>query len=134
MTHLRAMIMCLLGMTVFCFMAVPVHATDIDEPSPEPPPHPSAPGPAQSPSWQETVDNGDGTLTFRQMVDENSTPPHYLGPWSGGYSGIYGFERYSWCDQDYFWQHDFPAHNLAGLMILSAKLTIRAWDVDSEPS
>lgn len=125
-----------LGISVMVVMALggAIRANDIDDPSAVPPPHPGAPGERHSPSWQQTFDNGDGTFTFKQQVDEGSTPPHYLGPWYGGYGGTYGFEYYSWYDQDYFWRHDFPDHNLPGLMILSATLTIRAWDVDSETS
>ena len=99
------------------------------------PPLTEFPGPYNSPSWEQTVDNGDGTLTYSQVVNYISTPPHYLGPWYGGsypYLGNYGFGIYSWYDQDYGWQHDFPAYSTTGLLILESTLTIRAWDVDSE--
>jgi hypothetical protein len=95
------------------------------------PEHP-APPPPNSPTWQTNVDNGDGTWTFTQQVDEASTPPNYLGPW---YSPSYcGFEIYSWYDGNYGWQHSFVNWNMPSLNIISAKLTIVAWDVDSEPS
>lgn len=97
----------------------------------EPPPAPN------SPTWQTDVDNGDGTWTFTQQVDEASTPPNYLGPWYGpmyGGYGWYGYEVYSWYNNDYGWMHTFPHWNAADLNILSATLTIVAWDIDSEPS
>jgi hypothetical protein len=106
-------------------------ADDIDDPAP-PPTLTEWPGPFQSPSWQDTVDNGDGTYTFSQVVNHQSTPPHYTGPWYLG--GWYGFGYYSWYDQDYGWQHDFPDYSQPDLLILQATLTIRAWDVDSETS
>ena len=85
-----------------------------------------------SPSFQEIVDNGDGTFTFTQKVDEQSSPPHYLGSWNSG--GTYGFGYYSWYNQDYGWKHTFSEYNQPNLLINSATLTIRAWDVDSETS
>lgn len=87
-------------------------------------------GPLNSPSWEQTVDNGDGTYTFSQVVNNQSTPPHYNGPWYLG--GWYGFGYYSWFDQDYGWQHSFPDYAAPDLLILQATLTVRAWDVDSE--
>ena len=92
----------------------------------EAPPHAPPPTP-NSPSFESTVDNGDGTFTFTQQVDEASTSPHYVAP------GGYGFEIYSWFDEDYGWMHDFSQWNTPYLNILSATLTIHAWDVDSEP-
>jgi hypothetical protein len=77
------------------------------------------------------VDNGDGTWTYTMWVDEASTSPHYNGPWNP--SDWYGFEWYSWFDQDYGWLHEFSHWNDPNLNILSATLTIRAWDIDSEP-
>lgn len=99
-------------------------ASDLDNPNPDIPRGVSV----TAPSGENTVDNGDGTFTFTQTVDEQSTPPHYTAPASGG------FEIYSWFDEDYGWQHTFPAASTPGVQILSAKLTVRAWDVDSEPS
>jgi PKD repeat protein len=104
-------------------------ADDIDDPAP-PPPLTEFPGPFNSPSWELTVDNGDGNFTFSQAINNQSTPPHYTGPWY--LSGWYGYGYYSWFNQDYGWQHDFPSYSLPDLLILETKLTIRAWDVDSE--
>jgi len=73
-----------------------------------------------------TVDNGDGTFTYTQQIDATSPTPYYTQPIDSGF-GVYGFY-----DKDYGWQHDFPAYNTDGMTILSAKLTIDAWDVDSE--
>jgi len=80
----------------------------------------------RAPSSQSDVDNGNGTWTFTQIVDEYSTPPHYTQPASGG------FEIYSWWDEDYGWMHNFPHWNNTGLTILSATLTVVAWDIDSD--
>jgi pimeloyl-ACP methyl ester carboxylesterase len=77
-------------------------------------------------SGQSTVDNGDGTFTFTQTINAGSTPPHYVAP------GGYGFSIYSWYNEDYGWQHNFPEWNVEDLNILSAELIITAWDVDSE--
>lgn len=76
-------------------------------------------------------DPGSGTFTVTQVVDAHSTAPHYTGPWSGG--GGYGFGYYSWFDQDYGWKHSFAQWNDPLVTITSAKLVVRAWDVDSEP-
>ncbi len=83
-----------------------------------------------SPTSASTTDHGDGSFTFVQQVDEASTAPHYTGPWSSG--GSYGFEFYSWHNQDYGWKHTFPGFSQSTQIITSATLTIRAWDVDSE--
>jgi len=91
----------------------------------EPPPAPN------SPTFETNVDNGDGTWTFTQQVDEASTSPNYTGPWSSPSS--HGFEIYSWYNGDYGWLHTFSHWNDANLNVLSATLTIHAWDVDSEP-
>jgi hypothetical protein len=107
--------------------AVPVHANDVDDPAPAPELE-LPPGPANSPSWQDTFDNGDGTYTFKQRIDRYSTPPHYTVPGHGG-----GFGIYSWFNQDYGWRHDFPAWADPGLVVYSVQLIIRAYDVDSEP-
>lgn len=72
-----------------------------------------------------TVDNGDGTFTYHQVIDEDSTAPHYTPPLNGG-----GFGIYSWYNQDYGWQHSFPY--VSGMVINSASMVITAWDVDSE--
>ncbi len=74
-----------------------------------------------------TVDNGDGTFTYTQIVDESSTSPHYIAP------NGYGFEIYSWYDEDYGWKHTFLNASEPGIVINSVNLMIRAWDVDSEP-
>ena len=78
-----------------------------------------------------TVDNGDGTFTYTQKITGASTPPHYIAP-----SG-YGFNEYSWFDEDYGWQHSFSDFFLQqgqqDIQITSATLLIRGWDVDSEP-
>lgn len=105
-------------------------ASGQDPLEPATPPLTEWPGPFNSPTWEQTVDNGDGTFTFSQVVNNQSTPPHYTGPWYSG--GWYGFGFYSWWDQDYGWLHTFPDYALAGLDILFATLTVRAWDVDSE--
>jgi len=73
-----------------------------------------------------TVDNGDGTFTYTQQIDATSSTPYYTKPANSGF-GVYGFY-----DKDYGWQHDFPAYNTPGMTITSAKLTIDAYDVDSE--
>ena len=78
-------------------------------------------------SGSSTTNNGDGTFTYTQQIDESSTPPHYTAP------NGYGFEEYSWYNEDYTWQHNFDAWNTAGIHILSATMLIRGWDVDSEP-
>lgn len=79
-------------------------------------------GPAES-----TVDNGDGTYTFTQTINKNSGSPYYTAPSNGG-----GFGIYSWEYQDYGWTHTFPDYSKSGISITSAKLIVRAWDVDSE--
>lgn len=91
-------------------------------------PNPIIPEPVSTldASYEDTTESG-GVYTFTQRVDEASTAPHYTAPASGGF-GIY-----SWYDEDYGWMHTFPAYSEPGLQILSAKLTIHAWDVDSEP-
>lgn len=76
---------------------------------------------------QGTVDNGDGTFTYTQKITGTSTPPHYIAP-----SG-YGFDEYSWFNEDYGWQHNFAEFNQQDMQIISATLLIRGWDVDSEP-
>lgn len=80
----------------------------------------------RTPSLQSDVDNGDGTWTFTQIVDEASTSPHYVPPAAGG------FQIYSWYLDDYGWMHDFNHWNDPDLTILSAKMTIVAWDIDSD--
>lgn len=78
-----------------------------------------------SASSESTIDNGDGTYTFTQRIDRTSGIPHYYGPWNTG-QGNYGFEYYSWFNQDYGWNHTFPNHSLPDMAITSAHLTIRA--------
>lgn len=127
---LKSITAVLFAMMIASILVIGASANDVDSGT-EAPEHPAPPAP-QSPTSEQTIDNGDGTYTFTQQVDEASTPPHYYGPWGG--SGGYGFEEYSWYDEDYGWQHTFPSFNTANLQILSATLTIRAWDVDSEVS
>jgi len=80
------------------------------------------------PTEQETIDNGDGTFTYTQKITAGSTSPHYLAP-----SG-YGFDEYSWFNEDYGWQHSFSAFSNSNYQIQSATLLIKGWDVDSETS
>jgi len=80
-----------------------------------------------SSAFASTVQNPDGSFTYTQIVDENSAAQYYTLPSHGG-----GFEIYSWYNQDYGWMHDFPEWNTPGLTIQSAKLTVNAWDIDSE--
>lgn len=75
----------------------------------------------------EVVDNGDGTFTYTQTVNADSPAPYYTKPDGSGF-GVYAYYN-----EDYGWQHDFPEYSSEGLNITSAKLTISAWDVDSEP-
>ena len=75
-----------------------------------------------------TTVEADGVFTYTQTINRYSEAPYYTAPTNGG-----GFGIYSWYNQDYGWQHDFPAWNTADINIISAKMTISAWDVDSEP-
>ena len=79
-------------------------------------------------SGESTVDNGDGTFTYTQTVDESSTAPHYTEPANGG------FDIYSWWDEDYGWTHtlDSAIYNDPNLTINSVQLVISAYDVDAE--
>jgi LruC domain-containing protein len=79
------------------------------------------------PSSQSTVENPDGSFTYSQKISAVSTAPHYVAP-----SG-YGFDEYSWYNEDYGWQHNFDLFNNNDYQIQSASLLIRGWDVDSEP-
>ncbi len=82
------------------------------------------------PTSQSTIQNPDGSFTFTQKISGNSTSPHYIAP-----SG-YGFDEYSWFNEDYGWQHSFDLFNQSNydnFQIQSATLLIRGWDVDSEP-
>jgi len=81
-------------------------------------------------STETIVDNGDGTFTYTQIIDENSDAPQYMAPVNGG-----GFGIYSWYDQDYGWNHTFDAAVCTNpnLTINSVQIEIRAWDVDAEP-
>ncbi|RUM43088.1 MAG: hypothetical protein DSY80_06200, partial [Desulfocapsa sp.] len=74
-----------------------------------------------------TVEDPAGTFTYTQTINSSSPAPYYTAPGNGG-----GFDIYSWYNQDFGWQHDFPAYNTANINITSATLTIYAWDVDSE--
>lgn len=82
----------------------------------------SSSGPAES-----TINNGDGTYTFTQTVNRYSGAPYYTQPSNGG-----GFGIYSWYNQDYGWTHMFPEYSKPGISITSVKMTVEAWDVDSE--
>jgi LruC domain-containing protein len=73
-----------------------------------------------------TVDNGDGTFTYTQKVNKNSTPPHYIAP------DGYGFDFYSHSGQDYGWQHNFDEASNPLVKIQSATLMVRGFDIDSE--
>ncbi|NQZ12699.1 MAG: LruC domain-containing protein, partial [Algicola sp.] len=82
------------------------------------------------PTTQSTIQNGDGSYTYTQKITVDSTSPHYVAP-----SG-YGFDEYSWFDEDYGWQHSFDLFNQSNYgnyQIQNATLLIRGWDVDSEP-
>lgn len=73
-----------------------------------------------------TVDNQDGTFTYTQRINKQSTAPHYLAPQN------YGFDFYSHYSQDYGWQHSFENLEDPLLKIQSATLLIRGYDIDSE--
>lgn len=73
-----------------------------------------------------TVDNQDGTFTYTQKINKDSTSPHYVAP-----SG-YGFNYYSHSGQDYGWQHSFSEASNPLVKIQSATLLIRGFDIDSE--
>jgi hypothetical protein len=121
------------ALTIFLpFTAV---ADDLNENYMEAPEHSMPPGLNAATSWTD-VDNGDGTRTFTMLVDEASTPPNYNGPWyvPTPYGNYCGFEYYSWFNQDYGWVHTFDPWDTPYLNIISAQLTIVAWDIDSEPS
>ncbi len=75
-----------------------------------------------------TVEGPQGTFTYTQVIDQNSGSPYYTSPSNGG-----GFGIYSWFNQDYGWQHDFPSWTTINVNIISSTMTISAWDVDSEP-
>jgi hypothetical protein len=77
-------------------------------------------------SSENTITNTDGTFTFSQQVDEYSSAPHL--------AISNRFQNYIAYYQNFGWKHVFPAWQLSGLNILSAKLYVRAYDVDSEPS
>jgi len=117
----------LLIVSIF-ILSLPVISSDLDMKSSVPTERISSLHKANMATSEGIVDNGDGTYTFTQVIDEQSTPPHYDASASAG-----GFEIYSWWDEDYGWMHTFTDWNTPGLNILSAKMTILAWDVDSEP-
>ena len=73
-----------------------------------------------------TVDNGDGTFTYTQKIDESSSAPHYVAPGTGGFDVSSGYNH------DFGWQHSFSAISNPLVQIQSATLLIRAYDVDSE--
>ncbi len=128
MKHLKIAALCLIALVfgaVTTFAQLPTD--DLGANGSDAPPHEPT-----SPTTETDVDNLDGTWTFTQQVDEYSTPPNYNGPWSAP-SGTYGFEYYSWFDGDYGWLHTFPHWSHPSLTIISASLTIHAWDIDSEP-
>ncbi|WP_407355435.1 PEF-CTERM sorting domain-containing protein [Methanolobus sp. WCC5] len=74
-----------------------------------------------------TIDNGDGTFTYTQTVNQYSTAPHYVKPANGG-----GFGIYSWWNQDYGWLHTFDMCSEPNMTINSVQLIVTAWDVDSD--
>ena len=78
-------------------------------------------------SQQSIVENSGGSFTYTQEINADSTEPHYISPQG------YGFSIYSWFNQDYGWQHNFPLWDDDRYKIVSATLLIRGWDVDSEP-
>jgi hypothetical protein len=85
-----------------------------------------------------TLDNGDGSFTWIQRTDENDQSPLYEGPWFDptmppGRDPYYGFEHYSWFNQDFGWQHVFPEYDMpGGVCIQSAQVYMCAWDVDQQ--
>lgn len=123
----------LLVLVIVCFslsgVATALEENDLDtDPSlafAEQPPQPFMLVGPMAATFDGSVDNGDGTFTFTQIVDKNSTPPHYVKPLG------FGFEEYSWGYEDYGWAHTFPNFADPGITINSVKLIIRAWDVDS---
>jgi hypothetical protein len=69
------------------------------------------------------------TYTYSQTVNRYSPSSLYTPPANRGGFGVYSYQA-----QDYGWRHTFPDFNLPGLVITKVVLTIRAYDVDSEPS
>ncbi len=80
--------------------------------------------------------NDDGSVTYYQTTDESDDSPLYGGPFPAGANPCvdgqpeFGFDIYSWYDQDYGWKHIFPDHDLPGLCIQSVQILICAWDID----
>lgn len=79
-----------------------------------------------TPSAEWLVDNSDGTYTYYQLVNNDSTPIHYYGPWDG-----IGFDHYNWYNEDYGWNHTFEYICSDGTEVIAANLSIYAFDVDS---
>lgn len=85
-----------------------------------------------------TFPNQDGSFTFVQTTDENDAhSPVYDGPFPAGSNPCvdgmreYGFEIYSWYDQDYGWRHIWPGYNMqTGVCVQSVQLILCAYDVD----
>ncbi|MBI5058185.1 T9SS type A sorting domain-containing protein [candidate division KSB1 bacterium] len=83
-------------------------------------------------------DNGDGTLTYVQTVDASDAGTElYGGPYPAGsnpcVSGMteYGFDIYSWYDQDYGWLHTWPGYNAeGGVCVQSVEIVVCSYDVD----
>lgn len=76
-----------------------------------------------------TTDNGNGTYTYTQKINESSTAPHYTVPASGG------LNVFAWFDDDYGWQHSFSDIISNPLVqIETATLMVRGYDIDSEAS
>ena len=74
-----------------------------------------------------TTESPPGTYTYTQIIDQSSPSPYYTKPEHEGGLGIY-----SWYNQDYGWQHNFPDWNTPDINIISSVMIISAWDVDSE--
>ncbi|MBU0508422.1 hypothetical protein KKH27_06255, partial [bacterium] len=77
-----------------------------------------------------------GTQLYVQTIGAQSTPPHYMGPFTNPNpcqkdSTLYGFKHLGWYDNDFGWKHTFVGADLPGdPCFVSASLYICAWDVD----
>jgi hypothetical protein len=83
------------------------------------------------------VDNGDGTMTYAQTVDATDAGTSlYDGPFTANANPCvsgqtsYGFDLYSWYDQDYGWHHTFPGFDNPNVCIQSVQVVVCAYDVD----
>lgn len=81
----------------------------------------------QAATSEDLTDHGDGTFTFTQIVDENSSAPEYTATGFG--NSICGDPS----GAGFGWKHTFADYTQANIQILSVTLSIKAWDVDSEP-